>query len=136
MDGSGRDGPAWAEAGALFEKAIEATRDAPGADPSAVAVRAALLAASAGLRYWGELAALCASRSGLLAGSVAAIGRELPEAERRRMLDGLHGLARDMGDLALREAHRFQAELDALAVDVADKPAPDAAPRRYARAKP
>ena len=135
MDGSGRDSPAWAEAAALFEKAIEATRDEH-ADPSALAVRAALLAASAGLRYWSELAALCASRSALLAGSVAAIGRELPEPERRRMLDDLHGLARDIGDLALREAHRFQAELDALAVDLADKPAPDAPARRYARAKP
>lgn len=135
MDGSGRDGPAWAEATALFEKAIEATRDEH-ADPSALAVRAALLAASAGLRYWSELAALCASRSALLAGSVAAIGRELPEPERRRMLDDLHGLARDIGDLALREAHRFQAELDTLAMDAADQPAANAPPRRYARAKP
>lgn len=135
MDGSGRNGPAWAEAAALIERAMEATRDER-ADPSALAVRAALLAASAGLRYWSECAALCASRSALLAGSVAAVGRELPEPERRRMLDGLHGLARDMGDLALREAHRFQAELDALAMDAAEKPAPDAQPRRYARAKP
>lgn len=135
MDGSGRDGPAWAEAAALFEKAMEATRDER-AEPSALAVRAALLAASAGLRYWSEFAALCASRGTLLAGSVAAIGRELPEAERRRMLDELHGLARDVGNLALREAHRFQAELDALAVDAVDQPAPDAPPRRYARAKP
>lgn len=134
MDGSGRNGPAWAEAAALFEKAIEATRDEH-ADPSALAVRAALLAASAGLRYWSEFAALCASRTALLAGSVAAIGRELPEPERRRMLDDLHGLARDMGDLALREAHRFQAELDALTVETADRPAADAPPRRYARAK-
>lgn len=135
MDGSGRDGPAWAEAAALLEKAIEATGDEQG-DPSALAVRAALLATSAGLRYWSEFAALCTSRSALLAGSVAAIGRELPEAERRRMLDDLHGLARDMGDLALREARRFQAELEAVAVEAARQPAPDAAPRRYARAKP
>ncbi|MGA9867706.1 MAG: hypothetical protein WBQ75_14850 [Acetobacteraceae bacterium] len=126
----------------LFEKAMEARSGAAGGaapDPSVVASQAALLAVSSGLRYWSELASLCTGRNAVLARTLSAIGKDVPEAERRRMAADLQGLARDVGDLALREAHRFQSELEVLASCMtpdATAPADRPPPRRYARAKP
>ena len=67
--------------------------------------------------------------------TLASPGGELPEAERREMVEDVRKLLREVGDLASREGRRLQSDLAALALRVAE-PAPPAAPRRYTRTKP
>ncbi len=63
-----------------------------------------------------------------------------PTADRRRQIDLLRGLARELGEAATQEARHLQAELDRLALALAAHAEADAAaaggPHRYARAKP
>lgn len=146
MDGSRGGNSAWAEAGAALDQLIGATRaawslsdDAPAkaaapSDPAAILNQAAMMAFSSLLRFWVEAATICGSRSVL-----ASLGGELSEVERRRLIEELRGLMRELGDLASREGRRFQSDLAALALRLAasgSPPTQPAAPRRYARAKP
>jgi len=150
MDGSGRGLSGWAEAGAALDQVIEATRAAwsvpdarstqgtAPADPAAILNQATMLAFSSGLRYCAEVAAIC-GRHATLTATIASQGKDLSESQRRRMTEELRELMREVGELAFREARRFQSDLEALAVRLAangSDPATAAAPRRYARAKP
>lgn len=148
MDG-GRGDTAWADAGAILDRAIEATRaswsgsgSAEGeasTDPAAFLGQAALIAFSSGLRYWSDLAAVCAARGDVLARGLLVGGKPLIEAEQRQVIEATRALAREVGDLAVREARRLQADLNDLALRLAaTAPEPLTPPgsRRYARAKP
>lgn len=134
MDGSGRGPFAWAEAGAVLDRVMAAAPGNAASDPAAILNQAALIAFASLLRSWTEFATICAGRSDLTR-ALASPGGELPEAERREMVEGVRKLLREVGDLASREGRRLQSDLAALALRVAE-PAPPAAPRRYTRAKP
>lgn len=132
MDGNGRGPSAWAEAGAAFDRMMAAAQAGDASDPAAILNQAALIGFASLLRSWAEFAAICAGGSDL---APALASPEASEAERREMAEHVRKLLREVGDLASREARRLQSDLAALALRLAD-PAPAAAPRRYARAKP
>jgi hypothetical protein len=100
--------------------------------------RAYVATAAGGLRAAQRLAGILTAHGATIAEAVAAETR-LPEAERRRRLDDLRRLARELGDAATQEARHYQSELDKLALALvlrAESDAVEPGPHRYARAKP